>query len=233
MAEKKVLIVNADDFGMSPGVNQGIMTAHEQGIVTSASLMVRWPAAKAAAAYEKEHSELSLGLHLDLGEWAYHNGDWVAVYEVVPQDDVDAVRQEVSRQIDSFRQLVGRNPTHIDSHQHVHCREPTHSILVEVASSLGLPLRHYTPKVRYCGNFYGQTAEGLPFHEAISVDGLLNILATLQPGTTELACHPGEVEHIETMYRTERVQEMKVLCDQKVRAAIDSSEIELASFRSV
>ena len=192
--------------------------------------MVRWPAADAAAAYQKERLELSLGLHLDLGEWAYRNGDWVAVYEVVPQDDVAAVKEEVSRQIASFKQLVGRDPTHIDSHQHVHCREPAHSILVEVANSIGVPLRHYTPKVRYCGDFYGQTAEGQPFHEAISVEALVKILAALLPGTTELACHPGEAEHLETMYRTERAQEVKVLCDQKVRAAIDSTEIELASF---
>ena len=41
---KRCLIVNADDFGQSTGVNQGIITAYEQGIVTSASLLVRWPA---------------------------------------------------------------------------------------------------------------------------------------------------------------------------------------------
>jgi hypothetical protein len=61
------LIVNADDFGLSGGVNAGIMAAHEHGIVTSASLMVRWPAARYAAG----HPRMSLGLHLDLGEWAF------------------------------------------------------------------------------------------------------------------------------------------------------------------
>ena len=45
------LIVNADDFGQSPGVNRGIIEAHQHGIVTSASLMVSWPAAAEAAAY--------------------------------------------------------------------------------------------------------------------------------------------------------------------------------------
>ena len=41
------LIVNADDFGQSAGINRGIIEAHEHGIVTSTSLMVRWPAAGA------------------------------------------------------------------------------------------------------------------------------------------------------------------------------------------
>src|SRR3712207_7572277 len=79
---KRYLIVNADDFGRSFGVNRGIIEAHENGIVTSASLMVRWPAAAAAAAYAKERPGLGLGLHLDLGEWAYKAGAWPAVYEV-------------------------------------------------------------------------------------------------------------------------------------------------------
>ena len=74
MAGEKYLIVNADDFGQSPGVNRGIIAAHQRGIVTSASLMTRWLAAGEASLYAKEHPELSIGLHLDLGEWAYRAG---------------------------------------------------------------------------------------------------------------------------------------------------------------
>src|SRR6516225_220913 len=85
------LIVNADDFGQSPGVNRGIIEAHERGIVTSASLMVRWPAARAAASYARRHLKLSVGLHFDFAEWACENGNWRPLYEVVPQNDVPAV----------------------------------------------------------------------------------------------------------------------------------------------
>ena len=63
--EDRYLIVNADDFGQSDGVNRGIVRAHEGGIVTSASLMVRWPAAEEAAACARTHLRLSVGLHLD------------------------------------------------------------------------------------------------------------------------------------------------------------------------
>jgi predicted glycoside hydrolase/deacetylase ChbG (UPF0249 family) len=51
MAGPRLLVVNADDFGRSRGVNAGVIAAHERGIVTSASLMVRWPAARGAADY--------------------------------------------------------------------------------------------------------------------------------------------------------------------------------------
>ncbi len=53
------LIVNADDFGLSAGVNEGIVEAHVSGIVTSTSLMVDRPAAAGAAGLAREHPALS------------------------------------------------------------------------------------------------------------------------------------------------------------------------------
>ena len=66
MTSKRFLIVNADDFGQSHGINEGIIAAHEKGIVTSASLMVRYPAASEAASYAQKNPRLSVGLHVDL-----------------------------------------------------------------------------------------------------------------------------------------------------------------------
>src|SRR6266542_5485700 len=104
------LVVNADDFGQSAGINRGVIETYERGIVTSASLMVRWPAAEAAAAYSRAHPDLSLGLHVDLRELAYRDGRWEPLYEV----DGDP-EEEISRQLARFRELVGREPTHLDS----------------------------------------------------------------------------------------------------------------------
>jgi chitin disaccharide deacetylase len=224
------LIVNADDFGLSLGVNRGIITAYEQGIVTSASLMVRYPAAAEAAGYGREHPDLSLGLHVDLGEWTYRDGDWVPLYQVVSVQDSAEVADEVSRQLAIFRRLVGKNPTHIDSHQHVHLRESVRPIAVKIASDLAIPLRNCNSKIRYCGDFYGQTAEGLPFHSAISVNALIEILTMLPSGPTELACHPGEDDALETMYHSERIEEVMALCDPRVREAVSTRNIELCSF---
>src|SRR5579884_2450948 len=85
----KRLIVNADDFGRSFGINRGILTAHVRGIVTSASLMVRWDAAVEAAEIAREYSRLDLGLHFDAGEWVYRDGTWTPVYTVVDLTDPD------------------------------------------------------------------------------------------------------------------------------------------------
>jgi predicted glycoside hydrolase/deacetylase ChbG (UPF0249 family) len=227
---RRHLIVNADDFGHSPGVNRGVIEAYEHGIVTSASLMVSWPAAAEAAAYGREHPNLSLGLHVDLGEWIYRDGAWLPLYQVVPPQDSTAVAEEVSRQLAAFRALVGRDPTHIDSHQHVHREEPVRSVLVEIAYQLAVPLRDCSPEVRYCGDFYGQTETGSPLPDVICVDSLVQILAALPPGATELACHPGMGNDLASMYRSEREEEVRILCDPRIRAAIITGGIALRSF---
>ncbi len=228
--DEKFLIVNADDFGLSSDVNRGIVEAYEMGIVTSTSLMVRWPEAANAAVYGRDHPEFGLGLHLDLGEWSYSDGEWVPEYEVVDLTDRDAVFIEVSKQIADFRRLVGRDPTHLDSHQHVHQKEPVRSSLLHWVHEMGVPLRHCTHDARYCGDFYGQTAEGASLPETISVEALIKILDDLSPGCTELACHPGYSEGLKTMYKNERELELKVLCDSRIRDHIKKRGIKLRSF---
>src|SRR5262245_25084115 len=168
MAPRKWLIVNADDLGQSAGVNRGILRAHEQGIVTSASLMVRGQAAHEVVSYLRQGRGLDVGLHVDLGEWAYAGGAWTPLYQVVTLDDAQAVAREVDSQLAAFRDLMGTNPTHLDSHQHVHLREPVRSVLVRLARELRIPLRRCTRRIRYCGDFYGQSADGSPAAEAIS-----------------------------------------------------------------
>jgi predicted glycoside hydrolase/deacetylase ChbG (UPF0249 family) len=192
--------------------------------------MVRWPAAAPAADFGRAHPELSLGLHLDLGEWAFRDEEWVPAYEVVATDNAAAVTDEVARQLELFRTLVGRNPTHIDSHQHVHRSEPVRSILLQVCRTLDIPLRHFSA-VRYCGDFYGQTATGLPYPEGLEAGRLIETLAALPSGITELGCHPGLGDDVDSMYCTERAQEQETLCDPRIRESLTTAGIELRSFR--
>jgi predicted glycoside hydrolase/deacetylase ChbG (UPF0249 family) len=230
MTQPRFLIVNADDFGQSAGVNRGVIEAHQKGIVTSASLMVRWPAATEAAQYIAQHPQLSLGLHLDIAEWAYEGHRWVSKYEVTAADDESAIREEIRCQLDLFLQIVGRPPTHLDSHQHVHRNEPVSRLLADTGRVLGVPVRDMDKEITYSGAFYGQDARGYPIPEAISVDSLVSIIRELPEGITELGCHPGEGTDMETMYRTERAVEVLTLCDPKVRRALVEHDVRLCSF---
>jgi chitin disaccharide deacetylase len=226
----RYLIVNADDFGQSAGVNRGIIEAHERGIVTSASLMVRWPAARKAAACARNYASLSLGLHFDFGEWICCNGSWSKLYEVVPEEDVRAVKDEAWKQLDEFRRLIGRNPTHLDSHQHIHRRDALIRVFLDMAGELNVPLRSYAPNIRYYGGFYGQDDTGASLPEFIQVDALMKTLERLPAGCTEIGCHPGYAGDLDTMYRSERATEIETLCNPRIRTVLDSNGIQLCSF---
>jgi predicted glycoside hydrolase/deacetylase ChbG (UPF0249 family) len=229
----RFLIVNADDFGQTPGINHGVIRAHRSGIVTSASLMVRGSGAKEAAAYARGQPELSVGLHFDCGEWAYRDEGWTPVYEVVATEDRSAVFEEAGRQLTAFRDLMGCDPTHIDSHQHVHRYEPVRGVLGSMARSLGVPLRLFSPIVRYCGDFYGQSGRGFPLPHAITIEILVDIVTRLPQGLTELGCHPGEGADVDSMYGGEREREVAVLCDPRLREAVLREGILLCSFHQV
>jgi predicted glycoside hydrolase/deacetylase ChbG (UPF0249 family) len=232
-SNSQILIVNADDFGLSEGVNAGIIEAHEHGIVSSASLMVRRPGVAQAAEYARRSKSLCVGIHIDLGEWSYRNDEWVPLYEVVSAHSLAAVAEEVRWQIGEFCELLGKPPTHVDSHQHVHTEQAVQAIFEEVAVELSVPLRHFTANINYCGDFYGQNAEGLPMAELIGVEALCSILRKLGAGITELACHPGYAEELDTMYRTERTLEVATLCHPDVRETLAVEGIALGHFLDV
>ena len=213
-------------------VNAGVVQAHEQGILTSASLMVRWPAAAEAASYASSSSRLSLGLHVDLGEWVLRDGTWEPVYEVVPLERTELVEAEVKAQIESFQRMTGRNPTHLDSHQHIHNWETTVRVFTQFARELGVPLRHHTNAIAYCGFLYGQASDGEPI-PGVTVERLIEIIAGLPAGVTELACHPGLGEDSGSVYDRERAREVEILCDPRVREVLQREGVALRSFADI
>jgi len=225
------LVVNADDLGLSRGVNEGIALAHLDGIVTSASLMVRQPAAEAAAELVRQLPKLGVGLHVDLAEWTPGPSGWTPLYAFVDDRDGSAVAREVEEQLALFEDLVGRPPDHLDSHQHVHRSEPLRSILGRLAKELRMPLRFHS-RFGYYGGFYGQDHAGEPLTDAISPHGLLTALAQLPDEPTELCCHPAAELDFRSRYGAERIRELETLCDPRVRDAVTANGFVLELFSS-
>jgi predicted glycoside hydrolase/deacetylase ChbG (UPF0249 family) len=190
--------------------------------------MVRQAGAPEAARLAAAHPRLAIGLHLDLGQWDYANGEWFAAYLRCDQDDESSVRAECRSQLRTFRALLGREPTHLDSHQHVHNSEPVASVMEAIAEELGVPLRGR--RVRYEGGFYGQTGQGEPFAQGITATHLAALISALPPGWTELGCHPGIGVAGESSYGQERELELHALCDPSVIAALQEAGVGLRSF---
>jgi chitin disaccharide deacetylase len=207
----RYLIVNADDFGACSGVNRGIVEAHGHGIVTSTSLMVESSGAEEAAGLAAGCPELGVGLHATLDRATEPFGCYVAV----------------EAQIRRFEDLLGRPPTHLDSHHHVHARAELLPVFRHLGRHHGIPLRGYSP-VRWCRRFYGQW-EGESHPEQISVRSLILILEQdLVDGVTELSCHPGLPDAaLGSTYAAEREQELRTLCDVRVRHFLDRSGVTL------
>lgn len=227
----RFLIVNADDLGLSAAVNAGVFAAHERGVVTSASLMVRQGSAPAAAEQAAERPRLAIGLHVDLGEWSYERGEWSQAYLHCDTDDPAAVEAECRAQLERFRALLGRDPTHLDSHQHVHESEPVRGVVEALAAELGLPLRNRA--VRYEGGFYGQSGKGEPYPEGITPEALIALIEALPPGWTEIGCHPAAGPVPTSSYDAERQLELQALCDPRVREALNVTYVKLCNFAQV
>jgi len=217
MTATKYLIVNADDFGASPGVNRGILEAHCRGVVTSTSFMVDAPGSEEAARLARSAPRLGLGLHVDLGARGA-NGH-----------GADDLLLELTRQMGRFIELVGRPPSHVDSHRDVHRGERFLPAFRELARRWGVPLRGDSP-VRCLSRFYGQW-KGESHPEQLAVESLANILAAgVDAGVTELICHPGYCDdQLSSSYLVEREVEVATLCDPRTRRVVADLGIELVN----
>jgi len=128
--------VNADDFGLSAGVNRGILEAHAAGVVTSASLMVNTPGFAAAAAAARQGPGLGVGLHLNLTagrpvsppdavpslcgrDGRLHSHARLVARALAGRLVAREVEQECAAQIERAR-AAGVRLTHLDGHLHAH-----------------------------------------------------------------------------------------------------------------
>jgi predicted glycoside hydrolase/deacetylase ChbG (UPF0249 family) len=221
----KYLIVNGDDFGASRGINRGIIEAHCRGILTSTSLMVNAHWSEEAAVLSRAVPDLSVGLHIHLTT----KGE----YPTAGPDDNDDCRAELYRQLSRFQELMGRSPTHVDSHHNIHRQPRLLPHFLDLAGQYGLPLREHSP-VRYFSKFYGQWG-GATHLEQISVESLTRMLEIdVQEGVTELSCHPGYVDtDFASGYSVEREAEVRTLCDPIIRQVLAEQSIQLVSFRDL
>lgn len=153
------LIVNADDFGFSPGVNQGILHAHRNGIVTSTTVMVNLDYAESGlVTLLQEAPTIGIGLHINLTQGrpvsspervsslVDSDGNFypeTKIVEVAAQFDGDHLYEEIAAQLERFIAISGREPTHLDSHYHIAFLHPLalEATLALAAEHGHLPLR--------------------------------------------------------------------------------------------
>ncbi len=221
-SSERYVIFNADDFGASRGINRGIAEAHTRGVVTSASLMVTGRAREEAAALAREHPDLAVGLHWDV--WGEDERDFDLANEA-------SVRREILCQLDDFHRLLGRGPTHIDSHKHAHLDERVLPLMLELVEPLEVPVRG-DGNVTFVGGFYAQWEWEVTELEHVTVEALQGIVRDETPDQwTEISCHPGyRWPDFASAYHAEREAELATLTDPAVPATIEQCGLRLASY---
>jgi predicted glycoside hydrolase/deacetylase ChbG (UPF0249 family) len=188
---KKLLIVNADDFGITRGATDAIIACHRAGSVTSTTFMSTQPAAAYAAVLAQAHKGLGVGLHfnLTLGVAASTTGASsitaatgkffdrreLVLRAVGGTVSSREVRAELQAQYEAMLDF-GLSPTHVDSHQHVHAVLPIFRVVSTFAAEHNLPLR-------------------LPRRwRQIGFNSYRTLLAPYREGVLELMVHPAEVD---------------------------------------
>jgi hopanoid biosynthesis associated protein HpnK len=187
------LIVNADDFGLSQAINRGVIAAHRDGIVRSASVMVNGPAFEHAVQLALENPALDTGVHLTLTELAP-----VASPDAVPSlvgankrfapHAIDLARRyvrgslalaDVRSELDAQIQLArerGLQISHIDSHQHVHALPGVAHVIADLASAYGIRAVRY-PLERLRGYMFRSIGNARRLAEQLA----LNAVCALSP----------------------------------------------------
>ena len=151
------LVVNADDLGLTVGVNDGIFVAHDQGILTSASVFANAPATINAVHRASARPSLGIGIHLALVDGTpmlpphrvpslveddgRFRASWKPFIVACLRGRVafEEVERELTAQIDRIRS-EGIRLTHLDAHKHVHAFPPIFTIVARLAERFGIPV---------------------------------------------------------------------------------------------
>jgi predicted glycoside hydrolase/deacetylase ChbG (UPF0249 family) len=243
------LIVNADDFGLTRGVSRGILACYQTGIVTSTTLMVN-RGADPAQLDELRSSGLGVGLHVNLtlgtpisdprrvASLLDRQGQFVREARVQAERAIpDEARIEMGNQIEEFQRLMGRFPTHLDSHHHVARDGALLDLLCFFARALKIPMRAQDTEVRARAkkdrirtpdHFMGESGPD-PYW---SRERVLEHLRALPPGVTEFMTHPGYFDDdlAYSRYGKQRETEVEGLTAPEARALIAREGIHLAHF---
>ncbi|WP_026831262.1 chitin disaccharide deacetylase [Exiguobacterium antarcticum] len=218
------IFINADDFGLTRGVTDGIIQAYQNGIVHATTLMMNGRAVPYAVQQAKRFPQLQVGIHLVLsygrplttttttltnasGHFRFTN----QYAEQVPPSQED-VLTEWTAQIEAFL-ATGLPLHHLDSHHHIHGWEPLQEVVLELARRYGVPVRFAPTLAAHPDYLLTDTLYTGFYGEGIYRD-LWEELRLLDSNSIEVMVHPAYVDadlRDVSSYTTQREEELALL----------------------
>ncbi|KMK15696.1 hypothetical protein ABW06_03565 [Pluralibacter gergoviae] len=251
---ERILIVNADDFGLSRGQNYGIVEACRNGLVTSTTALVNGEAIVHAAGLSRTLPELAVGMHfaLTLGKPLTampgltrdgRLGKWIWEMAEAGALPLDEIRRELIAQYQRFIDLFGAAPTHIDSHHHVHMIPPVFAIVAAFAKEMGVPVRIDRALQQRDGldaaglrssDGFSSVFYGNGVSEALFLEVLETSIAAGER-SLEVMCHPAFVDNtiMGSAYCYPRLAELEILTSASLQQEVAMKGYRLGSYRDV
>jgi predicted glycoside hydrolase/deacetylase ChbG (UPF0249 family) len=241
----KYLIINADDFGLSASVNDGIIRAWEAGGITNATLMLKREAAGEAIRFAKENPSFPVGLHLDLDELLGQGVEGKERFSMTRiatllKDDVffREIEADIEYQIKDFKD-TGLGLSHLDGHHHLHALPQLFPLVVDKMLKHGIKTIRFSqkfdllkyPAIEWDDGFFAEMKALLKRHYIKYTDHFINgwqpyDLHLLKDGVTELMTHPGTTEEW-------RIEELKTLTSPEWKKGLKEEGVILSSFRDL
>lgn len=239
------IIFNADDFGYSNAINYGILDAFKYGVLTSTTLMVTMPGTDNAVELIKKNEDLAIGIHfnISLGRPITNgitlvdcNGVFMKPDSLTSgyRYDEEELREELKAQYNRFITLVGKKPTHIDSHLFSSDKIPEmRKICAEIAKEEGIPMRNY--ELDYTNNV--KFVQHRTFNAGTGLEYIIeNIDSICKYEYVEIMTHPGYIDSYvmkNSSYNLQRLEELEFLLSNKVKDLLSEKNVELISYRDV
>jgi hypothetical protein len=238
------LIVNADDFGLTRGVNLGIIEAFQQGIVRSTTLMVGMPAERHAAELATLNPGLKVGIHLRLtaGTPMAENVPTLLDQTGKLQNqsqfwdnqsmNSEEIERELRAQIEHFLSL-GVELSHMDGHHHCHRHALVAPIARKLAEEFRVPLRPENEMTQYQGKSLGFSDKF--YGDSLTGENLLDIVRQYlgRVQVLELMAHPALIDEplLEASgYATARTRELAILTDPSLLEALGGMGVTISDY---
>lgn len=234
LEEPMKVLFNADDFGLTKGVTDGIIKAHLEGVVDSTTLMMNGLAVNYAITRAKQIPSLQVGIHLvltwgkpiadNVPELIKSNGTfkYTSSFQKMKEPNLFQVEKEWEAQIQAFLQ-TGLPLHHIDSHHHIHGWEPLKEIVLKLANKYTVPVRYVDSLKEYPEILLTETL-WLDFYRDGVDDNIFEKLRKLPYTSVEVMTHPAiideDLKNISS-YVEKREEELAILCGLEVPSWVD------------